>query len=151
MKIDPKVINSASALGHWLNQIAYFASANENKGKSYQDITDGKAKIIVELESSAFSAKTPTALVSQIITRAGRISGQDAPKEVQLFIQKVISGELGESEKESLENAKNMVVVFARIRSSKDELIVESDSMEEEVSEVSKDEIQLTEEEQELN
>lgn len=44
-----------------------------------------------------------------------------------------------------------MVVVFARIRSSKDELIVESDSMEEEVSEVSKDEIQLTEEEQELN
>jgi hypothetical protein len=148
MKIDPKVINSAHALGHWLNQIAYFASANENKGKSYQDITDGKAKIIVELESSAFSAKTPTALVSQIITRAGRISGQDAPKEVQLFIQKVIAGELGESEKESLENAKNMIVVFSRIRSSKEEPTIESDTM---VEEVTEDEIQLTEEEQELN
>ena len=146
MKIDQKVIYSASALGRWLNQVAYFASANEKKGKSYQEISDGKAKIIVELESSAFSAKNPSALVTQVITRAGRISGQDAPNEAKLFVQKVIAGELGETEKESLENAKNMIVVFSRIRGSKEETIIEEDSANEEVNE---DEIQLTEDEQE--
>jgi hypothetical protein len=146
MKIDQKVISSASALGRWLNQVAYFAVANEKEGKSYQEITDGKAKIIVELESSAFSAKTPSALVTQVITRAGRISGQDAPNEAQLFVQKVLAGELGETEIESLENAKNMIVVFSRIRGSKEETIIEEDSANEEITE---DEIKLTEDEQE--
>lgn len=142
MKIDEKVIISAAALGRWLNNVAYFTAVNNNTGKTHHD---AKAKIIVELESSAFSAKSPSALVTQVITRAGRISGQDAPSESQLFIQKVIAGELGETEKESLENAKNMIIVFARVRGSKEKTISE----EEDFNEEPKEEDQLTDDEQE--
>ncbi|MGD8781953.1 MAG: hypothetical protein PVH88_23695 [Ignavibacteria bacterium] len=148
MKINNEVIESAIALGHWLNQVAYFAAADEHKGKSYQEISDAKAKIIVELESAVFSAKTPTALVSQVITRAGRISKRDAPNEAQLFIKKIIADELGETEKASLENAKNMIVVFSRIKGSKAESHSEEDFTEV-GEETAENEIQLTEDEKE--
>ncbi|MBZ0179190.1 MAG: hypothetical protein K8F36_07860 [Melioribacteraceae bacterium] len=132
MKINDEVIDSAIALGHWLNQTAYFAAAKENKGKSYQEIADAKAKIIVELESAVFSAKTPSALVSQVVTRAGRISKRDAPNESQLFIKKIIAGELGETEKASLENAKNMLAAFSRIKGVKTEAVIEDELLESE-------------------
>lgn len=125
MKIDDALVKSATSLGRWLNRVAFFAACAEldvdykntevmrAKGS---DVSKLKAKTLVELESAAFSAKSATALVSQVITRAGRISGQDAPPEALPFIEAVTSGALGETEKESLENAKNMIVVFSRIR-----------------------------------
>ena len=127
MKINESLVKAAVVLGRWLNRIAFFAACEEleidSKNKELVrtksgEVSKRKAKIIVELESAAFSAKTATALVSQVITRAGRISGQDAPPEALPFIEAVMSGSLGETEKESLDNAKNMVVAFSRIRGS---------------------------------
>ncbi|MEW6005839.1 MAG: hypothetical protein AB1695_11055 [Stygiobacter sp.] len=154
MKIEQNLIESAFALGQWLNRISFFSACSElnidpkNKGQvkaNYKELSKQKAKVLVELESAAFSAKTSTALVSQVITRAGRISGQDAPNDSQSFIQAVIAGKLGETEKESLENSKNMIVVFSRIRSSREEPTIEL--VEQEKDEI--EEIQLSEEEQE--
>jgi hypothetical protein len=151
MKIDDSLVKSAASLGRWLNRVAYFAAREEVENKTKDgnaidkaEVTKLKAKIIVELESAALSAKSATALVSHVITRAGRISGQDAPSEALPFTQAVTTGSLGESEKESLENAKNMIVTFARIRSTS-ELV----SAEVETGDATEEEESLSEDEKE--
>lgn len=150
MKIEKKLIESAAVLGKWLNRTAYFTAKEESKEKQNDDseIRKAKAKILVELESAAFSAKKATDLVAQVITRACRMSNQDAaPSGSQPFIEAVIAGELGENEKENLENAKNMIVVFSRVRGSKEEPYPEQELIEEEEGE--NNEIELSEDEQE--
>ncbi len=158
MKITEPLVKSATALGRWLNRVAFFAACAEleidPKNKEAVrargvDIAKLKAKTLVELESAAFSAKNATALVSQVITRAGRISGQDAPPEALPFIEAVTSGILGETEKESLENAKNMIVVFSRIRGLSQPIAAPELSEEDSEQETVDDESTLSEEERE--
>jgi len=104
-QIDPQIVSSAKSLGSWLNYVAYkVAAANKPNDKEM------KAKILVELESSAFSAKTGTALISQTITRAGRLSHMEAPAEASLFMEKTMSGEL------DLKDAQQMLMAFSRLR-----------------------------------
>jgi len=112
MKIDPKIVSSARELGLWLNRVAYFTAKKE--AKSPDKIVDMKAKILVELESSAFSAKSGTALIAQTVTRAGRMSGQDAPAEATIFMAATAAGEI------SLEEAKNLLTAFSRIRNGQE-------------------------------
>ncbi|MFM2268907.1 MAG: type CRISPR-associated protein Cas8c/Csp2 [Bacteroidota bacterium] len=109
-KIDPEWVASARELGAWLNQIAYFV-AKENTKKEPLKVYDEKAKILVELESSAFSAKSGCALIYQTLTRAGRLSKREAPLESALFIEKTISGEL------DLKSAQQMLMAFSRLKS----------------------------------
>ena len=61
-----------------------------------------------------FSAKSGDALIAYTITRAGRLSGFDAPTEASLFMEKAASGEL------SLEQAKNLIIAFSRLKSKKE-------------------------------
>lgn len=111
-KIDPKIVLSARALGKWLNKVAYFTAKTEVKeGASnyWEELRRVKSKTLIELESSTFSAKSGDALIAQAITRAGRISGLDAPESAALFMEKTASGEL------PLENAKNLLIAFSRL------------------------------------
>lgn len=111
--IDSKIVASARALGRWLNQVAYFAAKAEVKvgsGNYWEELRKVKAKVLVELESSTFSAKTGDSLIAQAVTRAGRISGMDAPAEAVLFMEKTANGEL------QLDNAKNLLIAFSRIK-----------------------------------
>lgn len=111
-KIDPKIVSSARALGKWLNKVAYFAAKAEVKKEvpSYwEKLRGAKAKVLIELESSTFSAKSGDALIAQAVTRAGRLSGMDAPEAAALFMEKTSSGEL------PLENAKNLLIAFSRL------------------------------------
>ena len=115
--IDVKIVSSARELGKWLNYVAYFAAKNEVKEdgqESYEKIRQAKAKVLVELESSTFSAKTGDALVAQAVTRAGRLSGLDAPESAALFMEKTASGEL------ELEQAKNLLIAFSRLKNKKE-------------------------------
>jgi CRISPR-associated protein Cas8c/Csp2 len=111
-KIDPQIVLSAQALGKWLNKVAYFTAKAEVKEKSsdyWEELRRIKSKVLVELESSTFSAKTGDALIAQAIARAGRLSGLDAPQEAALYMVKTASGEL------PLENAKNLLIAFSRL------------------------------------
>lgn len=111
--IDPNIVASARTLGRWLNQVAYFASKAEIKAGSanyWEELRKAKAKVLVELESSTFSAKTGDALIAQAVTRAGRISGMDAPEGATLFMEKTASGEL------AIDNAKNLLIAFSRLK-----------------------------------
>lgn len=116
-KIDPKIVLSAQALGKWLNKVAYFTAKAEVKEKSsdyWEELRRIKSKVLVELESSTFSAKTGDALIAQAIARAGRLSGLDAPQEAALYMVKTASGEL------PLENAKNLLIAFSRLASNEE-------------------------------
>ena len=115
-KIDKEIVTSAKELGKWLNNVAYH-SAQQEVGTSPggDDLIKAKAKVLVELESSIFSAKSGDALVAHTITRAGRLSGLDAPAAASLFMEEAASGEL------PLEQAKNLLIAFSRLKSKKEE------------------------------
>jgi CRISPR-associated protein Cas8c/Csp2 len=111
-KIDPKIVSSAKILGKWLNKVAYLAAKSEIKEGSsnyWEELRKMKAKVLIELESSTFSSKSGDALIAQAVTRAGRLSGSDAPEGATLFMEKTSSGEL------PLDNAKNLLIAFSRL------------------------------------
>ena len=113
-KIDPTIVSSARALGKWLNKVAYFTAKKEIEVKEgtsnyWEDLRKVKSKALIEFESSTFSAKSGDALIAQAVTRAGRLSGLDAPEAAALFMEKTASGEL------PLENAKNLLIAFSRL------------------------------------
>lgn len=112
-KIDSKIVSSARALGKWLNTVAYYAAKKEVKAGTpnyREELRNVKAKVLIELESSTFSAKKGDALIAQVITRAGRLSGFDAPDTASLFMETAASGEL------PLDNAKNLLIAFSRLQ-----------------------------------
>ena len=112
-KIDSEIVHSARELGKWLNYVAFLAATKE-KEKENNDIFKLKAKILVELESSVFSAKTGDALIAQTVTRAGRLSNLDAPEAAALFMEKTCSGDL------KLDQAKNLLIAFSRLKNKKE-------------------------------
>ena len=91
--------------------------------ESKLDLKQRKSKVLVELESSIFAAKSPDALIAQTITRAGRLSGSDAPIEASLFMEETLCGNI------DLNVAKNMLIAFSRIRTSKESTSQESSSI----------------------
>jgi hypothetical protein len=159
MKKDEKLVQSARALGAWLNRTAYFAAKNEAEARKkanffLADARDAnskneaealkkddsdtlrklkaklKAKFLAEMESSVFSAKSHHALIAQVITRAGRLSFSDAPPGATLFINEIAAETL------ELDEAKNLIVAYSRIRStneSKATLQTEEESPEVEI------------------
>ena len=115
-KIDKEIVTSAKELGKWLNNVAYRSAQQEvATSPGWDDLIKAKAKVLVELESSIFSAKSGDALVAHTITRAGRLSGLDAPAAASLFMDKAASGEL------PLEQAKNLLIAFSRLKSKIEE------------------------------
>ncbi len=109
-KIDIEIVKSAKELGRWLNYVAYLAAKGEHSNTKSEEFRKTKAKVLVEIESSAFSAKTGDALIAQVVTRAGRLSQMDAPPEADTYIEKTCSGEL------PLDSAKNLIMAFSRLR-----------------------------------
>lgn len=114
--IPIEIVQSARALGKWLNLVAYLVAKEEVKQGSpnyWDEIRKVKAKVLVELESSAFSAKTGDALIAQTITRAGRLSGMDAPESAGLFIEKATENN---PHILNLDQAKNLMIAFSRLQ-----------------------------------
>jgi hypothetical protein len=122
-KIDPLIVASARELGAWLNKVAYLV-AKSNAKPDPNSIREAKAKVLVELESSAFSAKSGTALIGQTVTRAGRLSNLEAPHEAALFMEKTMSGDL------ELKDAQQMLMAFSRLRTKYEPKDTSSDTPE---------------------
>ena len=112
-KIDSSIVASARSLGQWLNYIAYKVSEIEGF-ETKDDLNALKSKILIEFESTIFSAKSGDALVAQVMVRAGRLSNSDAPADVALYIEETSSGNL------PLDKAKNLLVAFMRLKVYKD-------------------------------
>jgi hypothetical protein len=125
-----EVVSSAMSLGRWLNKVAYYAAKMEvEPPDDWEKIRTTKSKFLVELESSAFSAKSGHALLAQTVVRAGRLSGWDVPKEAGLFMKEVAVGSL------ELEEAKNLLIAFSRLKyEKKSENVEESPEEDEETN-----------------
>jgi len=124
-KIPLEIVSSARALGNWLNYATYVAAkedikSNEVKNKKvvegskdyYRLIAKKKSNFLVELESSAFTARKGADLLFQVIRRAGLLSHTDAPSEANLFMEKTCS------EPTFLNEAKNMLIAFSRVKNT---------------------------------
>ncbi|GAB3639226.1 hypothetical protein GCM10027422_48170 [Hymenobacter arcticus] len=116
--MKPEIVESAGELGRWLNRTAYFAAKAEaedfpskKKGKD-QQIKEAKAKILVVLESAALSAKSPEAMISQVLTQAGRMSLDEAPNESRRFVNAANMGEI------THDQAKHLLISYMRLRSA---------------------------------
>jgi len=122
-KINIEIVKSAKELGRWLNYVAYLAARAEHSNTKGEDFKKAKAKILVEIESSAFSAKSGAALMAQVVTRAGRLAQNgimndkaaqtSAPAEAGIFMEAVCNEN---PEVLSLDNAKNLLMAFSRLR-----------------------------------
>lgn len=116
--MNPKIVESASALGRWLNRTAYFVAKDDLEKTSSKDKTqptsqqvkERKAKILVVLESAVLSAKTPEEMVSQVLIQAGRLSFEDAPHEALRFINAANSREI------TPEQAKHLLTAYMRLQ-----------------------------------
>lgn len=117
-KIPADVVESAGELGRWLNRTAYFTAKAEaedfpsKKKTKDQQIKEGKAKILVVLESAALSAKTPEEMISQVLTQAGRMSLDEAPAEARRFVDATNTREIEHNQ------AKHLLIAYMRLRSS---------------------------------
>ena len=115
-KIDRQIVESARALGQWLNRMAYFVADAEIKAKTPErarKVQKEKAKILVEFESAAMSAKTPQDMLYRISTRAGRLLQSDAPGEVTRFMDATASGEIDAND------ALHLLIAYSRLRTAK--------------------------------
>ena len=114
MNIDPEIVRSAGALGRWLNTTAYLVARDDvGTGVPNQDdlVKKAKAKILVEFESAAMSAKSPQDLLFRISTRAGRLLQEDAPAASERFMDATATGEI------SQQDATHLLVAYMRLRS----------------------------------
>jgi hypothetical protein len=73
--IDREIVESARALGQWLNRAAYRVADADvedkySEAERAKKVRQAKAKILVEFESAAMSATTPQDMMYRISTRA---------------------------------------------------------------------------------
>lgn len=117
-KIPVEIVQSARALGQWLNRTAYFVADSEVKADTAErrtKVQKEKAKILVELESAAASAKTPQDMLHRVMTQAGRLLRQDAPAEATRFMDATMSGEIEPTD------AMHLLTAYLRLRATKSE------------------------------
>lgn len=116
--ISADTVQSARELGKWINLSAYWIAKDEatkdKKTSNYDLIRELKSKLLVEIESSVFSARDGASLVFQALTRVGRLSKTDAPQEAELFLTQAAA------ELIPLETAKQLVLAFSRLKSNKE-------------------------------
>jgi hypothetical protein len=115
-KIPKEIVESARELGQWLNRTAFFIADSEIKSDAPDRrarVQKEKAKMLVEFESAAMSAKTPQDMLHRISTRAGRLLQQDAPAKATRYMDATASGEIDP------QDALHLLVAYLRLRSEK--------------------------------
>lgn len=119
LQVPAPVVESAKALGRWLNTTAYRVAEDEvdaSASNRAEAVKKTKAKILVEFESAALSAKNATDLLFRISTRAGRLLGSDAPAAAEVFMDATALGDEQEGGI-SKETATHLLIAYMRLRS----------------------------------
>jgi hypothetical protein len=90
--LPPSLIASARAYGRSLNYAAYKTAEAEQKddqknNRRERPLSEYKNRILVQFESTILSAKTPTALLSQMGIIVGRLTGREIDGEAAEFME----------------------------------------------------------------
>ena len=115
-KIDREIVESARALGQWLNRTAYNVARSEvEPGTPDADkkVRQGKAKILVEFESAAMSATSPQDMLYRISIRAGRLLQHDMPASATRYMDETMTGA-----KVAPKDALHLLVAYMRLRAT---------------------------------
>ena len=115
-KISQEVVESARALGQWINRTAYFvAEENTDKGTQNraQSVRKAKAKVLVEFESAVMSADSPEDMLHRVSTRAGRLLQGDAPAEATAYFDAAATSTI------SFKTAQHLLIAYLRLRTAK--------------------------------
>jgi hypothetical protein len=120
-QIDRDIVQSARAYGAYLNLVAFLIGKEEVEeneeqegGGTGRDLYEAKARALAQLESTALSARRPSALFAQLNVMAGRQANRDVPPEAERFIEAVNTGEI------EFDEAKDLVLAYMRLRSDGD-------------------------------
>jgi hypothetical protein len=104
-----------------LNSVAYHIARNEIEeneqkegGGTGRTLHEAKTRALAQLESTALSARRPSALFAQLNVDAGRQANRDVPAEAERFLEATNSGEI------DFDVAKDLVLAYMRLRSKSD-------------------------------
>lgn len=118
-ELDSDIVRSAREYGSYLNYVAYLIGkkeVEENKekegGGTGRDLDEAKARALAQMESTALSARRPSALFAQLNVMAGRQVNRDVPAEAERLIEAVNTGEI------DFDVAKDLVLAYMRLRSN---------------------------------
>jgi hypothetical protein len=114
-QLSPELIKSARAYGKSLNRAAYKTAKKEETddvsgGRKSRPLQEYKNRILIQFESTILSAKSPTALLSQMNIITGRLTGLEIDNEAELFMVTVAAWP-----DENLPLAKELVTAFMRL------------------------------------
>lgn len=117
--IDSDIVRSARAYGAYLNSVAYHIARNEIEeneqkegGGTGRTLYEAKTRALAQLESTALSARRPSALFAQLNVDAGRQANRDVPAEAERFLEATNTGEI------DFDVAKDLVLAYMRLRSN---------------------------------
>ena len=90
--LSSELIASARAYGQSLNYAAYITAKAEQQddmknSRRERPLSEYKNRILVQFESTILSAKTPTALLSQMGIIVGRLTGQEINEKAAVFME----------------------------------------------------------------
>ena len=116
--IDADIVQSARAYGAYLNDVAYHIARQEVEeneeqegGGTGRNLYEAKTRALAQLESTAMSARRPSALFAQLNVDAGRQSNRDVPAAAERFLEATNAGEI------DFDTAKDLVMAYMRLRS----------------------------------
>lgn len=112
--MNTETLNSVKSIGNWINKTAYFNGLNESKTKTPSDVAEKKVKYLSSIEAMLNSAKTPSELLLKLTRYVGIDSHQDCPNEGELFLSKLLLGEITISE------GKQLLLVYSRLNNKID-------------------------------
>ncbi len=116
-QLPEDLVRSARAYGAYLNRVAYFVAKDEVENKDTgRNLYEAKTRVLAQMESSAMSAKRPSALFARLNVDAGRMSNSDAPAEAERFIEAAIAGK-----EIDLDTAQELILAFMRLWDAKTE------------------------------
>lgn len=122
--IPKDIVQSARAYGSYLNYVAYLIAKDEVENKETgRDLYEAKSRALAQMESTAMSAKSTSALFGRLNRDAGQQTNRDAPAEAGPFMEAAIAGEGVE-----LDTVKELVLAFMRLRTDEDDDDTSSDN-----------------------
>lgn len=112
--ISKEIIESARVYGSYLNYVAFLIGKHEAENKETgRELNEAKARVLAQLESTAMSCKSSTALFAQLNVQAGRMSNIDVPEGASEFMEATNTGKV------SLETAQQLILAYMRLRNEK--------------------------------
>lgn len=116
--LTPELITSARIYGESLNLAAYIAASEEikddqKKKRQPRPVSEYKDKILSQFEGTIRSAKSGTALLSQLSTIAGRITKREIDSRALPFMEAVALGE--QEDGIALSTAQELITAFMRV------------------------------------